>query len=277
MPGQLPRTSSGLAAWRALQDDPASALVALDFDGTLAPIVDDPAAARALPAVAPTLARLSGVVRTVAIVTGRPARTAAEYAGLLATPGLDRLVILGQYGLERWEPAHGEVRSALPTSRVDQARTELPGLLAAAGAADAFVEDKGVAVAVHVRRLPDPHAALERLRGPLSALADRCGLRLEPGRLVLELRPPGVDKGTALRDLVEEISARIVVYAGDDLGDLAAYDAVDGFRREGVHGLLICAASAEVAVLVQRADLVVDGPAGVVEWLTDLARLTTAA
>ena len=273
----LPRTPSGQAAWRALLDDPGSALLALDFDGTLAPIVDDPAAARALPEVAPTLARLSGVLRTVAIVNGRPAATAAELGGFAGVPGLHRLVILGQYGRERWDAATGQVQTAPAPEGLTMARAELPAVLRVADAAAAFVEDKGSAVAVHTRRMADPLAAMERLHRPLAALAERCGLHLEPGRLVLELRPPGMDKGAALRGLVAESGARIVVYAGDDLGDLAAYDTVDGFRREGVHGLLICAASEEVAALVQRADLVVDGPQGVVEWLARLAELTTAA
>ena len=273
----LPRTPSGQAAWRALLDDPGSALLALDFDGTIAPIVDDPAAARALPEVAPTLARLSGVLRTVAIVTGRPAATAAELGGFAGVPGLHRLVILGQYGRERWDAATRQLHAAPAPEGLAMVRAELPAVLRVADAADAFVEDKGSAVAVHTRRMADPLAAMERLHGPLAALAERCGLHLEPGRLVLELRPPGMDKGAALRGLIEETGARIVVYAGDDLGDLAAYDEVDGFRRGVAHGLLICAASDEVPALVQRADLVVDGPRGVVEWLAGLAELTKDA
>ena len=251
--------------------------MALDFDGTLAPIVDDPAAARALPAVAPTLARLAGAVRTVAIVTGRPVKTIVELGGFSGVPGLHRLVILGQYGRERWDAATGEVLSAPTPEGLDTARAELPGVLRAGDAAHAFVEDKGSALAVHVRRMADPPAAMQRLRAPLAALAERCALHLEPGRLVLELRPPGIDKGTALRGLAEEVDARTVVYVGDDLGDLAAYDAVEQLRGDGLAGLLICAGSDEVTALAQRADLVVDGPDGVVEWLTGLAELTTGA
>ncbi|MDQ3431563.1 MAG: trehalose-phosphatase, partial [Actinomycetota bacterium] len=94
---------------------------------------------------------------------------------------------------------------------------------------------------------------------------------LEPGRMVLEIRPPGMDKGAALRALVQERAARAVLFAGDDLGDLAAYDAVQGMRAEGVAGLLVCSASAEVGELAERADVVVDGPAGVVDLLEALA------
>jgi trehalose 6-phosphate phosphatase len=96
-------------------------------------------------------------------------------------------------------------------------------------------------------------------------------LRLEPGNLVLELRPPGVDKGTALRRLVEATGARVVLYAGDDLGDLAAYDAVGALRATGITGVLVAARSSGVAELADRADVVVDDPAGVVTVLTALA------
>lgn len=129
---------------------------------------------------------------------------------------------------------------------------------------------------MHTRRAADPQAAYDALRGPLAALAERHGLIVEPGRFVLELRPPGIDKGVALAEYVRETGARSVLYAGDDLGDLAAFAAVEKLRAEGTAGLLVCSGSTEVTELAERADLVVDGPAGVVGLLTALAdRLTT--
>ncbi len=103
-----------------------------------------------------------------------------------------------------------------------------------------------------------------------AALTERHGLHLEPGRLVLEIRPPGVDKGVALIDYVQETDARAVLYAGDDLGDLAAYDAVDRLRGEGVPGLLVCSGD-EVPELASRADLVVPGPGQVAALLAAIA------
>ena len=96
--------------------------------------------------------------------------------------------------------------------------------------------------------------------GPLAALAAEHGLSVEPGRQVVELRAHGTDKGVALERIVEEVSARHVVFAGDDLGDLPAFDAVDRLRAAGLTGLLICSASDEQDVLVARSDLVLDGP-----------------
>ncbi|WP_024936447.1 MULTISPECIES: trehalose-phosphatase [Actinomadura] len=266
-------TAAGADGLDAIGKNPAGAVLGFDFDGTLAPIVADPASARAHPGAAPALARLAPLVGSLVIVTGRPAAVAVEYGGF---EGIDGLVVLGQYGLERWES--GVLTEPEPPPGVAEARAKLPGVLAAAGAPpETFVEDKGQALAVHTRRCAEPEVALERLRGIIAALAERTGLTVEPGRLVLELRPHGMDKGKALRSFVDEFTGArgarpsAVLFAGDDLGDLAAFDAVDALRAEGVPGVLVCSGSAEVTALAERADVVTDGPAGMVELLETLA------
>lgn len=268
----VPTTPAGRDGLAALLADPGRAVVALDFDGTIAPIVPDPDSARAHPEAVPVLSRLAPLLRAVVIVTGRPAATAARYGGFVGAPGLERLVVLGAYGAERWDAATGETRTPPPHPGVEAVRAELPGLLEGAGAPQGVrTEDKGRALAVHTRRADDPQGAFELLRGPLAELAGRHGLAVEPGRLVLELRPPGMDKGMALTEFLRETGAASVLYGGDDLGDLAAYDAVDRLRGEGVPGVLLCSGSDEVTALAERADLVVDGPAGVVGLLGALA------
>lgn len=250
-----------------LRERSAGAVIALDFDGTLAPIVDDPAAARAHPGAAGALARLAPLVNAVVIVTGRPAAVAVEYGGFAEVAGL---IVLGQYGAERWESGALHVPEPLPG--VAEVRAKLPEVLAAAGAPDGTsIEDKGNALAVHTRRTAEPQVAIDRLRGVLAALAERTGLVVEPGRYVIELRPPGMDKGAALRAFIAERSATAVLYGGDDLGDLAAYDAVDELREHGVAGVTVCSSSDEVTALAERADVIVDGPAGVVRLLATLA------
>uniref|UniRef100_UPI002811BEFA trehalose-phosphatase n=1 Tax=Streptomyces sp. TaxID=1931 RepID=UPI002811BEFA len=114
-------------------------------------------------------------------------------------------------------------------------------------------------------------------KGPLGDLAARHGLVLEPGRMVLELRPPGMDKGVALASYLRETGAGSVLYAGDDLGDLPAFAAVEKLRADGVPGVLVCSGSSEVPALADRADLAVPGPAGVVDFLTDLAEAVAEA
>ncbi|MER5468005.1 trehalose-phosphatase [Streptomyces sp. NPDC002685] len=267
-----PVTPVGRDALEAILTRPTRTVVALDFDGTLAPIVPDPDQARAHPDAVPALAALAPKVASVAVVTGRPAGVAVRHGGFAGVPGLEHLVVLGHYGAERWDAVSGTVTAPAPHPGVATVRAELPGFLDGIGAwQGTWIEEKGRAVAVHTRRAADPQAAFEALREPLAELAARHGLIVEPGRMVLELRPPGMDKGVALLEYVREIGAEAVLYAGDDLGDLPAFSAVDKLRSDGVPGLLVCSGSSEVGELAERADLVVDGPPGVVRLLAALA------
>jgi len=268
MPGlPAPRTEAGRAGLAALVRTPSRALIALDFDGTLSPIVDDPAAARAHPRAVHALRRLAPLAGTVAVITGRAAPGAVRLGGLDQVPGL---IVLGQYGRQRWES--GTLTSPPVPPGVETARQQLPGVLAAAGSpAGVWTEDKGDALAVHTRRAAAPQQAMDRLRGPLGDLAERAGLAVEPGRMVIELRPPGSDKGQTLKTLARARSSAAVLYCGDDLGDVPAFRAVAELRGEGIPGLAVCSGSTEVTSLAELSDLVVDGPGGVVELLDALA------
>jgi trehalose 6-phosphate phosphatase len=267
-----PSTPAGREGLAALLERPGQAVIALDFDGTLAEIVPDPEQARAHERAVPALAALAPKVASVAVITGRPAGVAVRYGGFSGVTGLDHLVVLGHYGAERWDAVTGTVRAPAPDPGVAAVRAELPGFLDRIGAwQGTWIEEKGRAVAVHTRRAEDPQAAFDALREPLAALASRHGLIVEPGRMVLELRPPGVDKGVALSEYVREVGAGSVLYAGDDLGDLAAYGAVEKLRSDGVPGLLLCSGN-EVPELADRADLVLPGPAQLADFLAALAR-----
>ena len=104
-----PTTSAGAAGLAAILAEPARALLAFDFDGVLAPIVDDPTQSRAHPRMLPALARIAPHVGAIAIVTGRPAEVAVGYGGLAGAPGLDSLVVFGHYGSQRWDARTGEL------------------------------------------------------------------------------------------------------------------------------------------------------------------------
>ncbi|HVT68778.1 MAG TPA: trehalose-phosphatase [Trebonia sp.] len=272
MPLPSARTPAGEAGLAAIAADPARALIATDYDGTLAPIVDNPAAAVPAPGAVAALTRLAARAGTVAVITGRAAADAVSIGGLADVPGL---IVLGHYGAQRWEAG---VLSAPPAPPgVQAARAALPGLLATAGAPEGTsVEDKGTALAVHTRRTADPAAALALLREPLTRLADSAALTLEPGRLVLELRPPGMDKGSALRGLAAERAASAVLFCGDDLGDLAAFAAIGELRAAGVPGCAVASRSTETPQVAAAADLVVDGPPGITAFLTALAEVFAA-
>lgn len=253
----------------------SNVLLAFDFDGTLAPIVDDPESAHIHPDAAQVLTDLAVAVRAVAVVTGRPARQALALGGLDevgdAIGGTGReLYLFGQYGNERWSSTQRRVLSPRPPAGLASFERELPALLRRLGAADAHVEEKGLAVAVHTRRLPDPQDARDRLMEPIRALAEQHHLALEPGRNVIEVRSPGMTKGDAVRTLVEEQDAHGMLFAGDDLGDLDAFEAVAGLREQGRPALLVCSLSDEENALAEHADILVKGPEGVLELLREI-------
>lgn len=251
------------------------AVVAFDFDGTLSPIVDDPEQAHIHPDAGEVLVDLADVVAAVAVITGRPARQALDLGGLeevgnaIGDAGKE-LYLFGQYGNERWSSTQHRIVSPRPPHGLATFLRDLPRALRQAGAADAWVEDKGLAHAVHTRRLPDPAAAYARLLPVLRDLADRNGLVLEPGRQVIEVRAPGMDKGKAVEKLAAEIGAGGFLFAGDDLGDVEAFEAVQRLAKDGLPTLLVCSASAEESALVPLSDVVVHGPEGVLELLRRL-------
>jgi trehalose 6-phosphate phosphatase len=264
-----PTTPEGRAALAAVLAEPARAVVAIDFDGTLAPIVPRPEDARPAPGAVEALTALGDRVGCCAVVSGRAALDVVTLGGL---DGVPRLQVLGHYGLQRW--ADGRLDSPDPEPGVDEARRRLAELLADAPEG-VHVEDKEHSLVVHTRPAADPAGALAGLTEPVQRLAAECGLEVVPGRMVLELRPEGVDKGHAVRTLAAERGAGSVMYLGDDLGDLPAYDAVAALRADGTPGLAVASVDPALddapAELAARADLVLDGPTAVVAFLRDLA------
>jgi trehalose 6-phosphate phosphatase len=282
----VPATEAGREGLAAIVANPVRALIGLDFDGTLAPMTAEPSATLAHPGASPAIRRLAASIGTVAVVTGRPSEVAATMLGFTAVAAPSNVFVVGHYGLETWTSSAGVVRLAgVDLGPIHGLRTELPVLLRAVGApAGTAIEDKGASLAVHVRRTDDPRSAMDLLRAPLAHLAAAHGLRLEPGRLVLELRPWGTetertDKGTALTSLVHARSAQSVCYVGDDLGDLAAFDALAELRAAGVPALGIFSGAVdlpEVAEVAARADLALAGPDAVIGFLDALQRAVRA-
>ncbi|MBA2954430.1 trehalose-phosphatase [Nocardioides sp. MAH-18] len=272
-------SAEGQERWADLVRVASRVVVGLDFDGTLSPIVEDPEAAHIHPDAGAVIVELARQVRAVAVITGRPARQVLDLGGLeevgdsLSEAGAD-LFVFGQYGNERWSTTHRRIVSPRPPRGLASFERELPGVLRRADAGDAWVEDKGLAVAVHTRRLAEPEAAFQRLLPAIGDLAKRHDLLVEPGRQVIEVRSGGMHKGLAVRALVEELDAGGFLFAGDDLGDLEAFEAVAELRGDGLPTVLVCSASEEESALVDRSDVVVKGPDGVLELLR---RLTAEA
>jgi trehalose 6-phosphate phosphatase len=243
----------------------AEVAVCLDFDGTIAPIVEDPAAARPLAGTTELLGPLADRYAAVALVSGRPATYLASHA---AAPGVR---YLGMYGLE--EIVDGRVQ-------VDRRLLDAQPAVAAAArdlaadpavvASGAYLEDKRYAVAVHLRRVADPGRWADPIGQATALLAARHDLEVVPGRLVFELRPRvRSDKGDAVRRVAAESGAAALVVVGDDLGDLPAF----AVAAELGGGLRVAVRSAEApAELLAAADLVLDGVESVRAFLEHLLR-----
>jgi trehalose 6-phosphate phosphatase len=248
----------------------SGALVALDFDGTLAPIVEDPADARPAQGALDALIAVAGRGAHIGVVTGRDAQTVVRLGGLAAVPSL---IVEGLYGMEQWRA--GSLTTVDTPPAMERLRRQLPKLLTAQRAdPGAWIEDKRLSLVLHTRPARDPAAECERLRGPAESLAARLGVDVHHGRKVLEFRMPGHDKAGALRRLVQLTAPTAVFYAGDDTGDLPAFAAVHELRRSGTPGWAVAASSAESPrELVGAADVTVDGPEGVVQLLSEVLRV----
>ena len=245
----------------------ATALIVLDFDGTLSPLIPDPSKSRLVDGAREALDRLVAAGARVAIVTGRDAATVVEVSGLGDLPGLD---VEGLYGLEQW--FEGELSTPDEPASMARARARLPELVAAEPrAAGIWIEDKRLSLVVHARRADDPVAAIDAVRAPVGALAEQLGLEVHPGRDVLELRVPGHDKGIALRRLVARYRPSATLYVGDDVGDLPAFEVIRELRSAGEPAWAGGIISADAPEVARRADLELADPAAVAAFLAEVA------
>ena len=228
-----------------LRAEPALAGILLDVDGTLAPIVADPSEARVPDPTRAELARLAGRYGLVACVSGRPADVAR------AIVGVPELTYVGEHGLEL-DPG---AAAFAPQLHDFGRRTGRP------------FEEKPTSIAFHYRTAEDPEAARRELEAVAEA-GEAEGLKTRWGRLVLEVLPPlEVNKGTAVRNLLAERGLRRALYAGDDTTDLDAFAALDGLDVSVRVGVVT---PESPPLLRERADVVVDSPAGLAALLEQL-------
>jgi trehalose 6-phosphate phosphatase len=248
--------------WSPWTEGVGAAGVIVDFDGTLALIVEDPGQAVLLPGAKEVLGALVERLALVAVVSGRPVNYLGEQ--LEGVPGI---VLAGVYGLEREVGGGRWVDPAAETWRAavyDCARTAEdeapPGV---------EVEYKGLSLVLHARRRPEVLPWAQAWAEERSALS---GLRVQAGRLSVELLPPvAMDKGRVVEELAASVDA--VCFVGDDTGDLPAFAALERLRSAGKKTAGVGVRSLEQPEALRAAvDWFVDGPSGVVELLGALAR-----
>ncbi len=242
-----------------------------DIDGTLSPIAPTPAAARIDPACQAVLADLQPLVPLLAAVSGCAPADAQRLVGLEA------LIYVGNHGLERWVAGTvtpvPEVLPFVPAVAAVLAELEqhpLPdGVL---------IENKGVTASVHYRLAADPAAVAAQLQGWLEPLCAAQGLRLLPGRMIIEIRPPlDLHKGTAIRSLIEERALEAAIFLGDDVTDVDGFRMLHTLRAGGLTSLAVGVLSAETPAAVRaHSDVTVAGVEGVADFLRQLVALRKA-
>lgn len=202
-------------------------LVALDFDGTLAPEVDDPAMARALPEARAAVLRLLGMPRTrVAVVSGRSLASLEQVADLP-----DDVLLVGSHGAEIRLDAGTELDpfdSLDPDERDDLATLGevLDGV--AAGLDEVWIEPKPVGFALHTRLATEADSRVAHLeaRAEVQAALDGAGVHVREGKNVLEFSIRSTTKGQAIEHLRRYTESDAVFFAGDDVTDEDGFEAL---------------------------------------------------
>ena len=241
-----------------------------DVDGTLAPIVRRADEARVSEETSILLGRLARRYALVACISGRSAADARRLVGV------GGIAYAGSHGAELLEPGAARATTneefasweqRVKTFVADRDTPELRRLRVR-------IEDKGPIAAFHWRDVPDEDEAHRHL-DRIAAEAEAEGFAVHWARKVLEIRPAvHVDKGQAVRRLVELANPRTALFGGDDSTDLDAFDALHALVEEGVLEAAVCVgveSDEGPRAIVERADLVVDGVEGFAAVLDALA------
>ena len=232
----------------------AACALFLDIDGTLLDIAPTPERVRVDPRLAALLPAVATLLSgAVALVTGRAIRDTDRMFGELVLP------VAGQHGCERRD-AEGTLHLHAPNPAT---LTRLRRLIAefAARHEGLSLEDKGSTLALHYRAAPHLASHVHQVMRAQFEFAREEGFRLQPGKRLLEVRPEGRDKGTAIRDFMLErpFRGRLPVFVGDDRTDEHGFAVV-----RSMHGIAV-----KVGPGKTIANHRLDDVAAVRRWLDD--------
>jgi trehalose 6-phosphate phosphatase len=267
----VPTTTELSEALRPLTQAPEQAAIFCDVDGTLAPIVEQAELAR----VPENTSRLLGALaRNYAIVACVSGRSATEARRLV---GVGSLAYAGYHGGELLLPGMAAPQLA-PELEEGADRVRRFALARDEGSELRLLrirlEDKGPIFAFHWRGVPDDDAARQRVE-QVAREAEAEWLMTHWGRKVLEVRPPvALEKGHAVRNILEGRGVRTALFAGDDRTDVDGFTALEALAGEGgLEAIVRVGVASEDGPpeVVNRADMVVEGVAGFSEVLETLA------
>jgi len=245
---------------RSVRVDPARAGVFCDLDGTLSRIVDDPDSVVPIDGAAQSLAELTSVVGTVAVVSGRPVSFLERF---FASP----IELSGLYGLEHRSGDRLYVDSTaiewLPvmTATADNARVEF---------GTEAVEDKRYSITVHYRGAKT--SVVDAVNAWAERVSAESGLDARPAKMSVELHPPtSRSKGDVVEDML--IGAKSAIYFGDDIGDLPAFRRLAALHADGhleSYAAVLVASHETAPELHDHATDVLDAPEDVLGALRSL-------
>lgn len=238
-----------------------------DVDGTISKTAPTPQEAKVSPVCRQYLSILCKHLALVAAISGRPA---IEVKNMIK---IDRIVYIGNHGLERWAEGHSELaKDVKDYSKVIKAATEeLTRLLSIEGIR---IENKGITATIHYRLCPKPEAAMRDILVALENSIQAKSLRILPGRMAINLLPPvEVNKGTTVLELIQEYNLQGGIYLGDDLTDVDAFRAIHTASHDlDFQGFAVGITSQEMPEkLVTETDFTLNGVSDVerfLEWLS---------
>lgn len=231
-----------------LQGQPCG--LVFDVDGTIAELGPTAEAVRVSPGCRRKLRALVGRLPVLAAISGRLPAVVRKLVGI------DGIVYYGNHGLEKWVNGHSEMApSALPY--VDKMRGVIRELGPALSPLGVRFEDKGAGLVFHYRTLPDRDAVRQRIIAEVERCDEAREFKLDAARAVVELRPPlDISKGSILKEVVRDYALRAVVYLGDDVSDVDAFEAVHDLSSvEGFRGMALGVVGRDTPpIVIEKAD-----------------------